>query len=341
VPLAVCRVLFFAWLLLRIAPDAASADWASVDAAFWLPTHLFVALQLEPASPAALRVADVAWTASLALACLGLWTRASTCAALLLGVYVLGLPQCFGKVDHWSGLLVLVLLVLALARCGDALSLDAWLARRDARGRVRPGGPSEERSIERSSMRAPHGGVGSCSGEYRWPIQLVRLTMVLVFFAAGVAKLRFGGRAWFDPTNMAAILVQPHYALDRSLPALGLTLAGMKGVCAFLAAATVAAETAAPLALVGGTAAAVIVGTLFLMQLGNAVLLGVHASFPYLGCYAFWLPWQALVGSRSAPRSGSPRSAAPSPGPDRPVLFRAEEHRVRPVPPSDNRRHTT
>lgn len=274
VPLALCRVLFFGWLLLRIVPQAATADWASVDAAFWMPTHLFAALRLGPAAGAVLRVADVVWAASLAFACLGLWTRASTCAAFLLGVYLLGLPQCFGKVDHWSGLLVLVLLVLALARCGDALSIDAWLGSRHG------------------TLRTPS---AEWSGEYRWPIQLVRLTMALAFFAAGVAKLRFGGSAWFEPANMAAILVQPHYALDRTLPALGLQLAGVKAACVFLAVTTVAAEAAAPLALVGGRPAAVIVGTLFLMQLGNAVLLGVHASFPFLGCYAFWLPWQALL----------------------------------------------
>ena len=128
------------------------------------------------------------------------------------------------------------MLVLASSRCGDAFSVDAWLAQRRA--------PWSERGARPSVP----------SGEYRWPIQLVRLLMVLVFFAAGVAKLRFGRAAWFDPGNMAAILIQPHYAIDRSLPSLGLWIASSPVATAVLAATTVLAETAAPLALLGGPA---------------------------------------------------------------------------------------
>jgi hypothetical protein len=128
--------------------------------------------------------------------------------------------------------------------------------------------------------------------------------MALVFFAAGIAKLRFGGAAWFDPRNMAAILIQPHYAIDRSPTALGLLLAASPAATALLASATVLAEISAPLALLGGRPAALIIGTLFAMQLGSALLLGVHASFPFLGCYAFWIPWRS-----AAERFGRVRTA--------------------------------
>jgi hypothetical protein len=229
---------------------------------------------------------DALWLLALMLSCIGWCTRVSTGVALLVGAYILGLPQCFGKVDHWTGLLVLVMLVLALARCGDAWSIDRWLAERRAR---------------RDGAAAP---TMRDSGEYRWPIQLVRFTMALVFFAAGIAKLRFAGIAWFDPRNMAAILIQPHYAIDRSPTALGLLLAASPTATALLAAATVLAEMSAPLALLGGPSAALIVGTLFAMQLGSALLLGVHASFPFLGCYAFWIPWRS-----AAERFGRVRTA--------------------------------
>jgi hypothetical protein len=290
--LGICRMLFFAYML-RLAPEIATTAWASVTRALWLPVHVFAVLGLRPAPPAVLAVLDVVWVAALLLACVGWCTRASAVVAALLGVYLLGLPQCFGKVDHWSGLLILAMLILALARCGDAVSVDAWRAARRAR---RAG---------RSPAVPP-------SGEYRWPIQLVRLTMTLVFFAAGVAKLRFGRAAWFDPANMAAILIQPHYALDRSLPELGLWIARSPAAAAFLAAATVLTEVSAPLALVGGLPALVIIGTLFTMQLGNALLLGVHASFPYLACYAFWLPWGDVV-ARLGRRGHADASVAAEP----------------------------
>lgn len=284
--LGFCRVLFFAYLL-RLAPEVVSTAWSTVTPALWLPVHLFAVLHLAPASPGLLALLDALWIGALALACIGCLTRVSTAAAAVLGVYLLGLPQCFGKVDHWSGLLVLVMLVLAASRCGDAFSVDAWLERR--------------RTLR--SERAPRQRLPS--GEYRWPIQLVRLLMVLVFFAAGVAKLRFSRAVWFEPGNMAAILIQPHYALDRSLPSLGLWIASSPVATAMIAAMTVVAETAAPLALLGGLPAALIVGTLFVMQLGNAILIGVHASFPYLACYAFWVPWPriaALLVRRREPR---------------------------------------
>jgi hypothetical protein len=275
VGLGVCRVLFFGYLAARIAPDARVAPWAGVDEAFWIPTHLFAVARLGVAPAAVLQAVDLLWSAALVLACVGLATRAATGASLLLGAYVLGLPQCFGKIDHWSGLLVLVMAVLACARCGAACSIDALLARHRAR---------------RAGRTLPY---VAWSGEYRWPLQLVRVTMALVFLAAGIAKLRFSGLAWLDPGNMAIILVQPHYALDRQLPALGLVVAGMPWLAGTLAALTLLAELASPLALLGGPAAALVVGTLLAMQLGIAVLLGVHASVPFLAIYAFWLPWDA------------------------------------------------
>ena len=59
----------------------------------------------------------------------------------MLGWYVLGLPQTFGKVDHDHHLLW-CLFVLACSPCGDALAIDA-----------RP-----------TDARAEHGATGSRSG---------------------------------------------------------------------------------------------------------------------------------------------------------------------------------
>lgn len=283
--LGICRALFFATLLLRVAPDVDSPSWAAVPKVFWMPTDLFALLHLGVASPAVLATLDALWRASLVLAFAGLCTRTASVVAFVLGVYVLGLPQCFGKIDHWSGLLVLTLGVLALARSGDAWSLDALLRRR-----------------RRAPRPAP-------SGEYRWPIELARLLLVLVFFAAGIAKLRQGGLAWLSADNMRAILLAPHYANDRVLPDLGLRIAESPVLCAALAFATIVAEAGAPLALLGGPVAGVVIGTLFAMQLGIATLLGVHGTFPFLACYVFWLPWRWLLDRAPAHR---PRSAEPA-----------------------------
>jgi hypothetical protein len=45
---------------------------------------------------------------------------------------VLGLPQCFGKVNHGGHARMLCALALSLSPCGDALSLDALIRRGSA-----------------------------------------------------------------------------------------------------------------------------------------------------------------------------------------------------------------
>jgi hypothetical protein len=100
--------------------------------------------------------------------------------------------------------------------------------------------------------------------------------------------------------NMRAILLAPHYANDRTLPELGLRVAESPLFCSLLAFLTIAAEAGAPLALLGGPIAGVIVGTLFAMQLGIATLLGVHGTLPFLACYVFWLPWRGMLAAAPA-----------------------------------------
>jgi len=283
---AVCRVVFYGYLL-WMSLSFQSAAWASVPDAFWLPTATFERLGLVAASPALARGLDVAWKISLGLACLGLATRASAATAFVLGFYLLGLPQNFGKTDHWSGLLVVVLGVVAFARSGDALSVDSQI-------RTRTGG------------RGGH----AASGEYRWPLRMVWLAMAWVFFAAGVSKLRHGGIEWMSAENFRLILLSHHYQLDRNLPELGLSIAEIPWLCSGLAIATVLLEVGAPASLVGRRARLVLIRGLFDFQLLNAFLLGVHARLPFLACYAFWVPWEhlrAVVGSR-APRGSGPGS---------------------------------
>ncbi len=270
VDLGVCRVLFFANLL-RLYGPRDYALWADVPAVLWIPTSFFDGLGLSLPPAAVLAVLGAVWKVALVLGCLGLFTRPSVMTAFILGVYLLGLPQNFGKISHRPGLLVLILGILAFSRCGDAWSLDRWIRRRR--------GAAGEAELP-------------WSGEYRWPIRQICVVMALVFMTAGVAKLR--GEGWIASDDLRWVFITHHYYPDRELPSWGLSLAQWSGLCMALAAATVFIEAAAPLALVSRPLALVIVPGLFLMQLGNAVLLGVHRDFPWAVCYAFWVPWEQL-----------------------------------------------
>ena len=167
---------------------------------------------------------------------------------------------------------VFVLAILAVSRCGDALSLDQWLRGRFTR---RP-------RVNREDL-----------GEYTWPLRLVWVLMVLVYFAAGMAKLRNSSWRWIFSDNMQNILIQHHYTHVPEIK-LGLALANWPWICWLAAGFSMMAELLAPLALAIRRLRLPIIGSLFLMQIGIWLLLGVQ--FPlYLPCYLFWVPWDRCV----------------------------------------------
>ena len=151
--LGLCRLLFFGSLFLYYLPHDFSA-WAEVSPAFWKPIYLFELFRLSVMPGAVLSVVQVVWKGTLALCCIGLFTRPSTLTSFLLGIYLLGLPHNFGKVHHNDAVIVLVLGILALSRCGDGCSFDRLI--RSARHR------------RDSSPTTP-----SLSGEYMWPVRMI------------------------------------------------------------------------------------------------------------------------------------------------------------------------
>src|SRR6202022_4806069 len=97
---------------------------------------------------------SVAWFTSVALviACLacivGLFTRTSIIVSLLLSLYVLGLPQLFGKMNHYHHL-IWFMAILAVSPCADVLSVDAifksW--KRADQGSTEPPAPARAYSL--------------------------------------------------------------------------------------------------------------------------------------------------------------------------------------------------
>ena len=222
-----------------------------------------------PIAPEAwLLAAHRIWLLALALGCVGLFTRAALAASFVLGAYLLGIDANFGRVHHNDLPVVLALGVLAASRAGDAFSLDA--ARR----------------------RAPV----PQSGEYRWPLRAIQVTLAAAFFAAGVAKLRHAGLDWITTDNLRLRLIERSYALVPSR-GWGLLPARFPLLCHALAAATVATELLYPLSLASVRARAVLVPASLLMLLGFAVFFGPR--FTTLAILSLvWAPWERLLASR-------------------------------------------
>jgi predicted DCC family thiol-disulfide oxidoreductase YuxK len=116
-------------------------------------------------------------------AMVGLATRLSTTLAVVTGLYVLGLPQVYGKVDHYHHLLWFAAIVAA-SPAGAALSVDALL-RAWRRGHVEPRHPARA---------------------YAVPLRLVWVLMGVIYFFPGFWKLWNAGFEWIFTENLRLIL---------------------------------------------------------------------------------------------------------------------------------------
>lgn len=201
--------------------------------------------------------------------------------AAALGFFLLGLPNCFGKIHHLDGFPVLLLAILAMSRCSDALSLDLAL---------------------RSSRKT----MTAVSSQYGWPVRLSQALFLLVFFAAGYAKLRNSGLAWMTASNMRSIWLGE---LFTHMPPtrLGSILAQSRWLSQFAGIATVLVELSALPALLFRRLRVLTLVGLLGMQALIALMLGVYFT-PHLVGYALFLPWERCYKKLEAkPRSvGSP-----------------------------------
>jgi len=288
--LAVCRILFYGTVFLIFVRRDFS-EWGGVSGVFWRPIPLFRSLHLGQPSSELLHVVQAVWKVSLAASCLGVLTRFFGAAAFLSGTYLLGLLFTFGRYGHANSIIVLVMGILALSRCGDALSVDRYI--RSRRGEPAP---------------AP-------DAEYRWPIRLVWVVFAFVFFGGGVAKLRHAGLAWAMSDTLAVYVVQAAIPLARPagppLTDWGFWIARHAWLCRAIAAGTLVIELGYPLALFVRSLRRIIVPAGFLMQLGITALILPDFN-QFLIAYVFWVPWERVAGRM--PHRGSAREAKRSSG---------------------------
>ena len=271
-PLGLCRAGFFGSFYVLFLSRTDLRWYALFPPEFYQPRSFFAWLALPTPSWEVMGWLVTAFEISVILAALGLLSRLATLTAFVLGLYVLGLQFNYGYL-HWAHAIVpIVMGVLALAPCGDALSLDALI------------------------RRAATGKTANTGGQYRWPIQLVRLVFVSVFLAAGLAKLRQAGLEWVLSDTLRNYFLENQYVFRSEGAAawshlLADWLIVRPGLCRGLAGVVLAVELSAPAALFSRCARRWLIPVLFLFQGGNVLLLYQNFLFAYLGLYLFWLPW--------------------------------------------------
>lgn len=137
-------------------------------------------------------VAVLSWSFFVAslLAVVGYRTRWSASIATVLAIYVLGVPQFFGKIDHyhhfvWFGAL------LAASPSGDAWSVDAY----------------RRKTIEPIA--------GGSSRTYGRPLRAAILLIGTMYLFAGVWKFVIGGVEWGTGETMRTILHAQWMRIDH------------------------------------------------------------------------------------------------------------------------------
>lgn len=167
--LAVFRIAIFAVLLVYLITERSEIlAFAGFPQELRIPPDGWRAL--DPAVPFSEASVGACWWLLVAVSVaglLGVGARSAAWIAAALSVYVLGVPQFFGKVDHNSQHLIWFLVILGASRCSDALSL---------RSRRRSDG----------AQLAP-------SVLYSLPLRGVWLLIGLAYLSAGVPKLATGG----------------------------------------------------------------------------------------------------------------------------------------------------
>jgi len=192
-----------------------------------------------------------------------------------LGMLALGSYRgSWGQLLHFENLMVLYLLIVALAPSADAWSLDARRRADDRR----------------------HAGASTV---YGWPIALASLVLVITYVIAGIAKLRYGGLDWVFGDTLRNHVAYAAARLDllggTPSPFAGLGVR-LESVWPFAAAATIAIELAAPIALLGGrlrtawviAAWSMHLGVLAFMLIGFPMPLFVVAFAPLFRIERLW-----------------------------------------------------
>ena len=286
--LAVFRVVVFAVVLQK----------ANVDYARWLsrippvllspPWGMSGLMQATPLDSTTVQYAGWLLTLVCVLGMAGVCSRTCAAIAAALGLYVLSVPQCVGKVGHYNHL-IWFLGLLAVTPCGDALSVDALIHRR---GKL-PG----------------FFGAHVLSPAYGYPLRVAALLIGVVYFFPGFWKVWESGLDWVMGDNLPNLVVR-YGALDGigradwivDFPVL--LKAGGAGVLLFEMGFLFALfwPRVRPVAIAAGVA----------FHFGNWYVLDI-LFHPLLACYVVFVDWASFA-RRLGPKhiAGAKRDERPS-----------------------------
>ncbi len=272
--LALLRCLLFGWLTIQtvyflpvILMPYPAEMWRPVAMMLWSP---------GPPPHRLVFLAVLLLIFSSFCATIGLRTRITMSLTVVLSCFVFGVTGSYGLVNVHVSPLILAAAVFMFSRAGDALSIDS---------RVKHG----------SQVVVPP----AAGTDYGWPIQLTKMILVSLIFAAGFRKCTgsWPGQA----SECISVFLQYKYHIHstpKNVESMAhlLVLADYQWICALLGYGVLIIETGSPLALLGNRwLTCFFIGGFFLMQLWLTLAAKTFLSFPWLAMYCFWLPWDSWL----------------------------------------------
>ena len=246
--------------------------WAEFRRAIWVPVSFFQLFNIGVLPAPTLRILDVAFYVASMMASIGLFTRLSMATSAGLALYLFGLENDFGKVNHGANIAIVFACFLAFSRAGDAWSVDALIRR-----------------LLKRPLTLP-----KVSGEYTWPIRTAWLCVVVMYGSAGISKLRHSGIAWATSDNLQYLLLRHQYSHGPPTR-LGIWLAGRPDLCHVFAGAAMVMETLSPLALFHRYFRFLFGVGLTGMQTSIYLMMGIYFDLPVYMIFYFWIPWGRIV----------------------------------------------
>lgn len=271
--LAVLRISVFSMMLILLAtePIREFAGWERGNYQWpWLSGPIFERL------PISTEIVDVLLPIAIVGCCMaivGLFARTSAWASCLLSIYLMGIPQCSGKVNHTMHHVVLIGLLLACSRCGDSLSVDSiWQAiRRADCGRVR----RVARSIR-----------------YGLPLRFAMLVLAFSYFFPGFWKMASNGFEWVFSDNLQNQMMQKWFELETFRPLL--PLYELPGFTTLGALQSIVFEIVFPLAVLWRPTRVVWASLGLLFHNMTKLLMNI-SFFTMQAMYVMFVDWQRLL----------------------------------------------
>lgn len=272
----ISRFSFFASIGLWYSPDE-FLRYLAVNEVFWSPVWIFGWLAqtwLVSLNGFALQILSYTfWLASFAAA-LGIYTRVAIAACFVSGLFVLSLSNSYSCFFHSDSVVFITIAILSLSKVSGTFSLDSIKVPIEKR---------KETQVE------------------RWPTTLIRITLVFIYFSAGISKLVNSGFAYFNAgkSNPAYLAIEINdfwraAQLGDWWSSLRQFLLENPYIVSTLGQITLSLELCAPIALLVPSTARWIIPALFLMQVGIIFSMQLPNFTPVLFVFFFWIPWTYL-----------------------------------------------